>query len=79
MLIRYLGYEAKRMARILNMPWSDFRDFQRELKLGPCSPTPASQPPPVPMPAPPPLTEEQKAMLIEESEEGERDAFAEIG
>lgn len=79
MLMRVLRYQSLMTANIMNMPWSDFRDFQREARLGPWSQTPPSQPEPKPMPEPPPLTDAQRAMLVEESEAAERDALAEIG
>lgn len=38
MLMRWLRVQAKVTARIANMPWADFRDFQQENKFGPWGP-----------------------------------------
>ena len=88
-MIRLLRVQSRMTANTMNMPWSDFRDRQRDLRLGPWAPAGS-----VGLPSEtqrqaaaaedalrrePPLTAEQHAMLVEESEQAERDAGAEIG
>lgn len=46
MLMRWLRVQAKVTARIANMPWGDFRDFQREAKVGPWAHPPHGLPTP---------------------------------